>query len=50
MGTDDFWLTLLIGVALGMLFIIALRWIGGKLLGRNQQQGGGDAYKKTAAK
>ena len=43
MEASQFWLILLIGVAMGLLLSIALKWIGGKLLRRNQQEEGGDA-------
>ena len=43
MEASQFWLLLLIGVAIGLLLSIALKWIGKKLLRRNQQEEGGGA-------
>jgi len=40
MGTLNFWLILLIGVAIGMLISMSLRWIGRKYLGGHHQRGG----------
>ena len=35
MESEQFWLVLLIGIVIGMLFSTGLRWLGGKLQGRN---------------
>ena len=37
MEGDQFWLVLLSGIVIGMLFSAGLRWMGGKLLGRTDK-------------
>lgn len=34
MESEQFWLVLLSGIVIGMLFSMGLRWIGGKVLGK----------------
>ena len=38
MGATEFWLVLLIGIAMGILLTMSVRWIGRRLLGGNQQK------------
>ena len=38
MGATEFWLVLLIGVAMGILLTMSVRWIARRLLGGNQQK------------
>jgi len=40
MGATEFWLVLLIGVAMGILLTMSVRWIGRRLLGGNQPREG----------
>lgn len=47
MVANEFWLVLLSGVVMGLLFSMSLRWLGGKLLTANHRKEGGDAHREN---